>query len=111
MTTKYKCEKCGSIAFMIEKKESCTHCADNGYRLTDVVLRDLEMDESLCDEYQYDEELRKKASDMLGFEVLREEVETEGQCRLGDGQGAGCWKIECAWCGEFHSIIPVATCW
>ena len=91
-----KC-KCGSEKMVIDIVYTCDDCIHNGYRLYDEVLEDLDIKDQTV---FYDEDLRKKASEILGMEILRDEVEDNGQCNIGPSWGAGCSLYACAECGE-----------
>jgi ribosomal protein L37E len=106
----FKCEKCGGENFKVDYKSSCDNCEYNGYTLDDETLEKLGMDTSLCWETLYDEELRKRASEVLEMEVRRTEAGEEGSCKLGSGQGEGCWRFTCSECGEHKDIIPIYVC-
>ena len=102
----YKCEKCNSLAMRVERRYSCKDCEHNGFHLDDEVLDALGIEEEAM---YYSEDLRQRASKLLGIEAKRDEA-YEGSCEKGESWGDGCWLYTCHNCGADVAMIPVANC-
>ena len=82
-----KCKNCKNDLFKIEYINTCEDCKNNG-AYNEYENHDLE----------YDEEI------ILKLGLLREEVENDGQCKIGDAFGGGCYLIACTKCGYIINI-------
>lgn len=77
------CKKCKSNMFTIDARTDCDDCEYNGW-----------WDESEHGEWKYS---------ALSEDTYRNEVDEEGECKMGTSYGAGCWLVKCTACGEiFH---------
>ena len=96
---------CGASTMRAQRRDSCAICEHNGFFVCDEdVAESLGMEH--C-EYYYDEDLRKKAEEMLGMDVKRTEVDDNGCCKVSDlATGNGCLCLACAECGEIVEVVP-----
>ena len=100
--SRLKCE-CGSEKMLIDITYTCDNCVHNGYRIYDVQLENLNIEER---SRYYDEDLRKKASEDLGMDIIRDEAEDDGRCNMGENWNAGCSLYTCSKCGKVVSYVP-----
>ena len=91
-----ECE-CGNNTFLIEERNSCENCIYNG-------AWDPETWERGDGKYIYDEgKIKEKC-------LKRDQVENEGECKLGYTAGEGCLIIKCSRCGKIVDHVPWVSC-
>lgn len=87
-----KCRKCKNELFNIQIIPCCGECSENGAWS--------EGD----DEYIYDE---KKINDL---DLIRNEVEENGECNYGTAAGVGCYMFRCSNCGAKTNLHVIDGC-
>ena len=80
-----KC-KCGNESFKVTNIYDCSICQHNG------AYRELEVDGYEEHKYVYNEDLIKK------FNLERNQIEEDGECQMGNGDGGGCSIFTCSKC-------------
>lgn len=83
-----KCTKCSNNLYVIENLD-CEDCIYNG---------------------AYDSELKDYTTDskiIEDNEMMRNQVEDEGECYLGDSYGHGCYLFTCSICNQITNIALV----
>ena len=99
------CVKCQSRAFSVIVNGSCDDCYYNGFRIDDEFAEALG---ASPDEYHHDESLRVRASELIGFDIKRDQIET-GRCKIADLVGHGCHHYRCVKCGHIQDVLVFAA--
>jgi hypothetical protein len=99
--SRIKCS-CGEEAMLIDVSHTCSKCHNNGFCVDPDVMAELDTDE---DYIYYDEELRLKAEERMGQEVVRTEAEDHGECKMGSNWNAGCSLYTCSKCGKLVDFV------
>ncbi len=104
-----KCHKCDNENIKIEDRYQCSDCLHNGYYLDDEFAEKNGVTLNDWSTY-YDEEQRARLSKVIGSEIERCEAGENGTCKMGEGQGDGCWLFYCHDCGTLIDLIPRMVC-
>jgi hypothetical protein len=78
-----KCTECQCEVFRIDYSDDCDDCPENGA-----------WDKIDCGGYIHDADIIAEKG------LIRDCVNNEGECRMGDAYGAGCHMYICVGCGE-----------
>lgn len=96
MFEKLICVYCKGETFKIQKRDDCKNCESNG---ADSRNSEVEDSEYYDTGYVYDSEI------IAGLGIERDQVENEGECKLGYAYGNGCYQFTCSSCGKFNDYI------
>ena len=86
-----KC-KCGNFLFTIDIIPCCDDCSENGAWDSDT------------SEYVYDEGV------INNFDLERDEVQNDGECRFDTAFGAGCYMFTCNNCNKKTNLPVMNGC-